>query len=404
MQEKIKAGDTSIPNGLVPVPIPVSDSVCSLRTDKAGTHLYGWTSGNEIFLWPIGDRSVSVFKSSGPVLTVEMSLDARYVAVIYKNSSCEVFTDKGTKLFTFRTTANHLMNERLVRFFPSGKYFLAAVNGNMAQIYDSAGTCLFNLEGHTGNVNSLDISPDGRFVVTASSDKRAIIWNFNHKTRVFSPYGTITSHRDTIWSCEFNKNGKYILTASADSSLKISYLGGSEMYSFFQYATNNPKGISSNNGGKHVNDTSVISLNLFKKSVCYAGFMANERAVIATNYSYYSFDKKNNGGVFRVQVIYFGRSSDNNYYSIDRFFIKAKHLSLPLSAPFFSSWVVTPDRLLFAGTPEHCKEIVLIAKNGYQLLKIQGYFPYFSGDGNISIIWMKIKSGYYLLIRMRFIK
>jgi WD40 repeat protein/energy-coupling factor transporter ATP-binding protein EcfA2 len=382
LQEKLSTGSTSIPKELQPVSIPLSDSIVRLKMNKAGTHLFGWTAAKEVFLWHIGDSSVHTFNTSFPVLAVEMNENARFFAVIYLNNNGEVFTADGTRMFHFRTTSNDLMNERLVRFFPSGKYFLAVVNGNMAQVYDSAGICLFNLEGHTGSVNSLDISPDGRFIVTASSDKKALIWNFNHKTGLFSPYNKISSHKDTVWSCEFNRKGKYILTSSADSTLIISDLYGRLWSNNFTYATNNFRGIYSWFTGES-NRKRPDWYNLYTApyyfKICNACFAANDSAIIATNYGYNILNSGDKRGLFQGQVIYFGNSA-NISRIIDPFFSKAKDYLEALPAPYFIHWTISPDRHYFATVPKEYDKIILTSPNGYQLIDFKGKFPNFSSN------------------------
>jgi hypothetical protein len=145
LQAKLADMDTCLPGDLVPVKVPVKDSICSMRMNKPNTHLYGWTTGNQVFIWNLNDSVARTFKATDSVLTIEMSDNAKYLAVIYKNSTGEIFTADGNQKFSFKTTINHIMNDRLVRFFPTGKYFMAAVNGNQTQIYDSSGICLYNL-------------------------------------------------------------------------------------------------------------------------------------------------------------------------------------------------------------------------------------------------------------------
>jgi WD40 repeat protein len=389
LNEKITAGDPSIPEDLLPVLIPVKDSICSFRMNKSGTHLYGWTAGNEIILLNLKNSEVRTFSVSYPVLVVELSDNAKYFAVVYKDSKGEVFTNKGEKVFDFQTTANHLMNNRLVRFFPEGKYFLAAVKDNMADIYDSAGTVIYRLEGHDGSVNSLDISPDGRFIVTASSDKNALIWNFNYKTRQFSPYDTITGHLDTVWSCEFNKAGKYILTASADSMIGISNLNGTWLTRMLSYSTNIPKGpavlftAKRSPGEPRISfiwaDT-ILHLDSHNKSTCNARFVSDDRAIISSNYSYDKEVCDKPDGVFRTEVVYFGYSY-NNHSSYDFYLAKAKRQFPDWQQQYIRYWEISPDRLLFAAIPEQDNSIVLAAVDGYKMFSVIGSFPCFSADG-----------------------
>ncbi len=381
LNECIASGYTLIPAELIPVKIPVADSICALHISKSGSHLYGWTNGREVFKWDVNDPEVSKFIVSNPVLDMVMSDNSEYFAVIYKNNTGEVYDLAGKSIFCFNTSINKMINNRLVRFFPSGKYFLAAVNGNMAQIYDSTGKCLFNLEGHSGRINSLDISPDGRFIVTASSDRNIIIWNFNHKTLEFNRYNTFRPHGDTIWSCEFNSTGKYILTSSADSMIMITNLDGRTRPGNLIFLTNNKNGFGYIYGRKELfSDSSLNFFDPYKYKVYDASFASGDRAMIASNYSYDNRSNELTDRIFRSQVLYFGNS-----YMVqskpDPYFKRSDPQNFSDKPYYNRYWSISPDRLFFASVPIQKPEIILSRSDGYILVKITGTFPCFSTTG-----------------------
>ncbi len=61
-------------------------------------------------------------------------------------------------------------------FSPDGKQILTASSDYTAKLWDLQGNLLADLKGHTDSVNSAGFSPDGKRIVTASSDGTAIIW------------------------------------------------------------------------------------------------------------------------------------------------------------------------------------------------------------------------------------
>jgi hypothetical protein len=381
LNERIAVGDSMVPSKLLPVTIPVKDSICSIQTDKSNTFLFGWTSGNEAFYFNLNDRKVKAFKVSKPILIMVVSESGKYFAVVYENNTGEVYDNQGKSVFCFNTSTNHLTNNRLVRFFPSGKYFLAAVYENTAQVYDSSGVCLYKLEGHTGRVNSLDISPDGRFIATASSDADLIVWNFNQDIQKFSSYIKIHAHKDTIWSCEFNSSGKYILTSSADSLLKIFNLNGREWAGNTYSVTNLKKGgVYSFLRNESFNDTSRKYLDSYKFKVYDASFKAGDRAVIASNYKYEKSKPEGGERIFRSQVMYFGTS----YFFLDLpdpYFKKTDQQYFSEEPEYFLSANISSDRLFFAIKIKN-QEFIITRSDGYVLAKINGDFPSFSKSGN----------------------
>ena len=129
-------------------------------------------------------------------------------------------------LFEVNTTANWINDRYLFDFSRRDNYLLAVVNGNAVKLYDQAGIVFQELGNHAGRVNALDISPDERFIATASSDNKVNIWYYNLNINQFIVYDSLTAHRNAVRSCQFNNLSDYILTASDDSLTALWKLNG----------------------------------------------------------------------------------------------------------------------------------------------------------------------------------
>ncbi len=74
------------------------------------------------------------------------------------------------------------------------------------------------LRGHTNVVRSASFSPNGKYVVSASNDKTVRIWDAKTGQQVGSP---LEGHTDRVNSASFSPDGRYIVSASWDGTVKI---------------------------------------------------------------------------------------------------------------------------------------------------------------------------------------
>ena len=73
------------------------------------------------------------------------------------------------------------------------------------------------LEGHTRNVNSVAFSPDGRTIVSGSSDDTLRIWDAITGKHM----QTLEGHTDSVYSVAFSPNGRIVASGSNDDTLRI---------------------------------------------------------------------------------------------------------------------------------------------------------------------------------------
>lgn len=154
----------------------------------------------------------------------------------------------------------HASDIYFIRFSPDSRFFATAGKDGLANIWDAAsGERLQTLKGHTDEVNCVTFSADGSQVATASDDHTVKIWNTEsgkeigsfagHETMVvgvvFSPLTSdvvstddagilkvwdrdsfkerhsIQAHRGRIEAVEFSKDGRWLATASSDSTARV---------------------------------------------------------------------------------------------------------------------------------------------------------------------------------------
>ncbi|KAG2126823.1 WD40-repeat-containing domain protein [Suillus clintonianus] len=73
------------------------------------------------------------------------------------------------------------------------------------------------LQGHTGPVRSVSVSPDGKYIVSGSDDKIIRVWDLGTGETV----GSLRGHTGPIWSVSISPDSKHIVSGSEDKSIRV---------------------------------------------------------------------------------------------------------------------------------------------------------------------------------------
>ncbi|KAF3888672.1 MULTISPECIES: WD40 domain-containing protein [Nostocales] len=91
------------------------------------------------------------------------------------------------------------------------------VLGTLYQLVFSGGErASQRLQGHSFGVNSVNFSPDGKVLASASADNNIILWNTNGKK-----YKTLPIHSDVVNNVSFSHDGRTVASASQDKTVKL---------------------------------------------------------------------------------------------------------------------------------------------------------------------------------------
>src|SRR5262249_26143286 len=74
------------------------------------------------------------------------------------------------------------------------------------------------LRGHEGSVSSAAFSPDGKRIITASSDKTARLWDAETGKQIGEPF---RGHEGPVSRAAFSPDGKRIVTVSDDTTPRL---------------------------------------------------------------------------------------------------------------------------------------------------------------------------------------
>jgi WD40 repeat protein len=122
------------------------------------------------------------------------------------------------RLYPLRAVFSHRRNIGTAALSPDGKWVLTASYDATARLWDAAtGEPVTELLGHKGRVTAVAFSRDGKLLVTGSTDKTARLWD----ARTGQPLGKPLHHEAMVVAVAFSPDGKKVLTASTDSTARL---------------------------------------------------------------------------------------------------------------------------------------------------------------------------------------
>jgi len=89
-----------------------------------------------------------------------------------------------------------------------GKYVITASKDQTLRLWDGDGNLLKILKGHKNSVRTGNFSPDGKYIISASHDSTARLWDLNGKCL------QIMTHDSKVYAAYFSPTDNYILTKS----------------------------------------------------------------------------------------------------------------------------------------------------------------------------------------------
>ncbi len=100
-------------------------------------------------------------------------------------------------------------------FSPDGNFILTASDDSTAKVWNLKGECVTNLNKHKERIMSAVFSSKDRYILTASWDKKAKLWDRQGR------FKADLEHKGIVGSAMFSHDGTRIVTASRDGTAKL---------------------------------------------------------------------------------------------------------------------------------------------------------------------------------------
>jgi len=103
-------------------------------------------------------------------------------------------------------------------FNSDDKFVVTASRDGTARVWEVAtGRSSVMLRGHTGTVHSAAFSPDGKFIITGGGDVTARVW----EVATGNVLTVLRGHAGAVYAAAFSFDGTLLVTASADSTARV---------------------------------------------------------------------------------------------------------------------------------------------------------------------------------------
>ena len=138
--------------------------------------------------------------------------------IAYPDRGFEWYYWLGQMHLELKTVRGHGAAVTSVAISPDNRWMITASSDQTARIWDwASGETLLTLTGHASGIWSVAVSPDGRRVVTGSDDLTAKVWD----TETGRELLTLKGHLASIPAVAFSADGRRIVTAGQDSTVKL---------------------------------------------------------------------------------------------------------------------------------------------------------------------------------------
>ena len=127
------------------------------------------------------------------------------------------------------TLSGHTGAVNAIAFSRDGKYVFAAAGqtglfGEVRQWDVATGKQIRVFEGHLDALYAVAVSPDGRLMASGGYDQKIILWDIASGKEV----RTLKGHNGCVYDLDFRPDGKLLASASADRTVKLWDVGSGE--------------------------------------------------------------------------------------------------------------------------------------------------------------------------------
>mgnify|MGYP002629194182 CR=1 FL=1 len=226
-QQPLTADQTYVSNGQLWSAIfaPLKSDIGILALGGSDAKLIGLTSARRE-----SDETLVAFSPHGVIASASYSPDGSKIVTGSWDFSARIWdSNTGADLRKLAGDNGHTGFVNSAVFSPNSKYVLTGSDDGTSKIWDaSTGAVLATLTGHEDRVRHATFSKDGTQILTSSNDRTARIWVLKETAQADGSVNVEASvaqifngHEWAVLSAEFSDDGKFVITASEDNTARI---------------------------------------------------------------------------------------------------------------------------------------------------------------------------------------
>lgn len=175
------------------------------------------------------------------IQSVDYSADGKFIAESGKDNRIRILRADGKLVHKIDPWQGHSQWVNCVRFSPDGNYFASASDDGMLKVWETAtARNVYTFRGHEGGLQQLAWHPSGSRIFTSSYDGTAKAWDLRKPGD-----RTFDVAENGPWFAPVTPDGKYLVCAGSDRLLTVWDLNTATRFAVLDTFSNNAAIISS---------------------------------------------------------------------------------------------------------------------------------------------------------------